>query len=141
MKKIFTLAIAAVALAFCACSKEESVDLNQLVGKWETVKVVMSYAGQTHTENFGEEEGQREFFVFNEDGTGYVTDLDYYSGRWHEDTDYFSYTVNGNRVYIDNMDAQEIRIEKLTSTEMVVALKDTEDGENVDYKAYLIRVE
>ena len=115
--------------------------MNNLVGKWETIKVVETYAGQTHTEEYGEEEGQQQFFVFNEDGTGYVTDMEYYNGRWNAETDYFSYTINGNTVYIDNDDNLNIRIEKLTSTELVGALQNTEEGMNIEYKAYLKRVE
>lgn len=143
MKKIFTLALAAFAVAFCSCSKDDNYSSHDILGKWETVKVVETYGPEKDVDDeFGEDYGYREIFEFFEDGTGSITEMEYYSGSWHNDTEYFDYSIKGNTVYISTYysDYTEFKIQKLTSSELVVKASLKEDGATYTVTAYMKRI-
>lgn len=120
MKKILTFIIAAIALSLCGCSKDGDYNPKDIVGKWEAVKTVASYHGETETILYGEDAGRRTIFEFFEDGTLIATEMEYYLGSWHTYTDHLLYELKGNRLYILSGDAADLIIETLTSTQLVI---------------------
>ena len=126
MKKIYYFLMAAVAvMCVCSsCSKDEDgdVDYKSIVGTWNLVsdEGYEIYKGKKNEwkETYGGAKSR--IITFNADGTG----SEVYRYEYIEDTGKFNWKLNGNKLsikYAGHDDASERRVEKLTSTTLVVA--------------------
>ena len=126
MKKIYYFLMAAVAvMCVCSsCSKDEDgdVDSKSIVGTWNLVleEGYEIYDGEKEEwkETYGGDKSR--IITFNADGPG----SEVYRYEYIEDTDRFNWKLNGNKLsikYAGDDDVEELRVEKLTSTTLVVA--------------------
>ena len=139
MKKIYYFLMAAVAvMCVCSsCSKDEDgdVDSKSIVGTWNLVleEGYEIYDGEKEEwkETYGGDESL--IITFNADGTG----SEVYRYEYIEDTDKFNWKLNGNKLsikYAGDDDVEELRVEKLTSTTLVVAYEwISSDGMEKEY--------
>ena len=131
MKKLFFLCMVVVAAAFASCSDEkgkgeEDGGDGTIVGIWEVY--------QTYCESedlYEKPEGGPFYLEFCEDGTGR-------NSSPGGDVLPFTYSVKGSTLYLSReWGNYELKIEKLTATELVIIDKDEDDG-HLDY-TYLKR--
>lgn len=143
MKRLFTLLLFGAALTWSGCSKDDddTVDLAQLPGTWETTKEYDQEFNEWDYE-FGAEYGYIATKEFRADGTctfreevvedQYISEMD------------FTYVVESNILTIkeEGYDYSEsARIEKLTASELVLAYDyEGDDGRSYTDKVYLKRV-
>ena len=144
MKKLFLFCLVAFAAAFVSCSNDDGVTVSKskLVGTWEIYKIVEQYGHESDVDDeFGEEAGYRTIIEVRADGTGTVTEMDYYSGSWHSYSDDFTYTLSGNKIRISGDGEHfEATVEKLTSSELVFSTKEREDGMTYMIRSYMKRI-
>ena len=127
MKKIYYFLMAAVAvMCVCSsCSKDEDgdVDSKSIVGTWNLVSDEGYEIYNGKKEEWKETYGGDKYRIitFNADGMG----SEVYRYEYIEDTYKFNWKLNGNKLSIkyagDDGVVAEWRVEKLTSTTLVVA--------------------
>lgn len=142
MKRQFAFFCCALLLcAFTGCDKEDessSADASLLVGRWECYK---DYDGEDDCWDYEYGEGSDVCrYEFRADGTGAYR-FDDLVDRWVR----FTYALSGNVLAIVNEkepDYEErIRIERLTSSELVLAYDyEGEDGRNCTDLEYFRRM-
>lgn len=142
MKRLFTLLLFAAALTWSGCSKDDddTVDLAQLVGTWEITKMYIGEYGEWD-EEWGAEFGYILTIEFRADGTAktHYEETDY-SSDWE-----YTYTIESKMLTMTNLKDPDypeiIRIEKLTSSELVLAYDyEGEDGKTCTDKEYYKRI-
>ncbi|MBQ2374760.1 MAG: lipocalin family protein [Alistipes sp.] len=140
MKKIYYLLMAAVAvMCVCSsCSKDEDgdVDSKSIVGTWNVVSEEGYAIYDGEKEEWKETYGGDESLIttFNADGTGSAV----YRDEYIEDTiGKFNWKLNGNKLSIKfagDVVVEECRVEKLTSTTLVVVYEwISSDGMEKEY--------
>lgn len=146
MRKILTIAFAAVALAFCACKedKELAVKEGNIVGTWELYKEVFE-SGSSKIVNgeWGKDSGSRLIFEFRKGGTGTETSMEYFSGNWDIETYDFTYSLKNNKLTItdEDGDSETITVDELTSDRLVLLERIVDGNESASYRMYLKRTE
>ena len=107
-----------------------------IVGSWEMYRSVWhGYGSDTETsEPIGEEYGERILMRFWDDGRGVEIEMEYYGGKWHESEYMFTYSLEGDRIYVQYSepydDTPEIyQIVKLTPEDLI--LKDSGETDEV----------
>ena len=143
MKRLFTLLLFGAALTWGGCSKDhdDTVDLAQLPGTWETTKEYDQEFNEWDYE-FGAEYGYIATKEFRADGTCTFREELVEDQRTYE-TNHI-YTVESNILTIkeEGYDySGSARIEKLTASELVLAYDyEGDDGRSYTDKVYLKRV-
>jgi len=141
MKKSFAFLFCAATLAgFAGCSDDDDdkADLSQLIGKWECYK---DYDGEYDIWNYEYGEGSDIYrYEFRTDGTG-ARRTDDRNDVWIP----FAYALSGNVLAIVDQryeDTEQIRIEKLTSSELILAYDyEGDDGRSCTDKEYFKRIQ
>lgn len=107
-----------------------------IFGSWEMYKSVWhDFESDTETaEPIGEEYDERVLMRFWEDGRGVEIDMEYYGGEWHESEYEFTFSQEGDRLYVQYSEPYDptpeiYQIVKLTSEELI--LKDSGDVDEV----------
>jgi len=143
MKKIYTILFCTAALAWGGCSDDDNdIDLSQLVGKWELVKI---HDGEYDEwdEEYGEAYGYISTNEFHADGTGKRKYLETYEGQTDVSEHNFTYTVQGKTITIvdDDDESYSYCIEKLTGNELILTVDyEGEDGKRYTDKEYFKRI-
>ena len=96
-------------MSMTSCGKEDTEDAADIVGTWQMYKVDFSFDGElVYTER------EKEVLVFTDDGLMFFEDDD-------DESEYF-YTPGSNElILMDSYGQETIRIERLTSTELVIS--------------------
>ncbi len=133
-----------VPLVWSGCSKDDqaSIDASKLIGTWELTK---DYDGEDDywDEEWGEEYGFVLIKKFQADGIMKKIRQEYYGDFSTRD---YLYSVESNRLILldisDNYDRIVYRIEKLTSTELILAYDYRGDnGRTCTDKEYYKRID
>lgn len=143
MKRLFTFLLFGAALTWSGCSKDDddTVDLAQLPGTWETTKEYDDEVNEWDYE-FGAEYGYTATKEFRADGTCTFRE-EVVEDQYISETD-FTYVVESNIITITEIDydsSESARIAKLTANELVLAYDYVgDDGRSYTDKEYLKRV-
>ena len=127
MKKLFFLCMIVVAAAFASCSddKGKGEGNGSIVGLWE---IYQTYCASENS--YEKPEGGHFYLEFREDGTGCNISPE---GEESSNLQPFTYSVKGSTLYVSrDWGDYELKIEKLTATELVIIDKDEYDG-HLDY--------
>lgn len=143
MKRLFTLLLFAAALSWSGCTKDNNdntIDPAQLVGTWELTKDYYAEYDEWD-EEWGAEFGYILTIEFRADGTAktHYEETDYSSDRE------YTYTIESKMLTMTDLKDPDypeiIRIEKLTSSELVLAYDyEGEDGKTCTDKEYYKRI-
>lgn len=145
MKKyLLMLCCAAVCAGFAGCSDDdESADASLLLGRWSCYQDEYWEDGESEVyDDYGDGE-ELCIFEFNADGTGghfdgrYLSELDD-ENNWER----FTYTLKGSQLTLRyNVGiVNEIYVEKITSSELVLSGQDEDEGVKYTEKLYYHRM-
>lgn len=121
MKKLFLIVAAMfAAVSFSACSDDDDFDVANIVGTWKYVREVGYEISDGEREDYDETINSDMRYVFNEDGTGKLTEKE--DGYFHDDRP-FTWAASGSSqltISFTNVSngEQTYTILKLTSSEM-----------------------
>lgn len=136
MKKLFYFAfMAMLCCGFVACSDDDDKggvgNAEDLYGRWTLVKEVWTDEDGREVDVY--EPGESIIF-FDEDGTGYDRE-----GSW---TEYFEYTLSGNKLsiyYYDDDELVHAIISSLSATNLVIIVDDSDEYGYATGEIYLER--